>query len=248
LEVTEGWADAALARFSDPTVVAVTPVIRDGSESGQIVAAGLAYGRGGRRIVCRHLAVDGHPTTSLGPSAKAAFYRRNALAAVGGLPMILGDELADVDLALAFQAAGFHAELEPRSTIVRPHLKRSTTRDKPTRGFQDGLAAERLFWRNRSSAGRWSELALHSWTIAGQMLRDPWPPAVVGQLAGRLTALKEFGDFRKRQEQLREVRETLTAQAPPRTATPAQSDERRVDPAHSSLRAGASQEVRASRP
>ena len=99
LEVTEGWADAALDRLRDPTVAAVAPIVRHSNGGRQSLTAGVAYLRGGRRTACLQLLNCTVPGDPLGPSAAAAFFRKSALLGLGGLPEELGDELADVDFA-----------------------------------------------------------------------------------------------------------------------------------------------------
>ncbi len=243
LEVAEGWADLALQRFRDANVAAVTPVVRD-IESGQIVAAGLNYARGGQRIVARDSCTEIGSKAPLGPLAEAAFYRRTALEAVGGLPVALGDQLADADLALALQFVGFRAEIEPRSIIFQPPRSTALARSKRARGFRYGWGAEQLYWRNRDRTSRWSAVAAHVWNAAVTMIRDPRPAATLGQLAGRLAALSSLGDCRKRQEQLTEIQQAVAAQAITRTTISDRHSHRRLDSAHSPLRQATNRDVR----
>ena len=48
-EVTEGWTDAALVHFADPSVAAVSPLLL-AADRQHVAAAGLDYRRSGTRI------------------------------------------------------------------------------------------------------------------------------------------------------------------------------------------------------
>jgi hypothetical protein len=243
LEVAEGWADVALQRFRDANVAAVTPVVRS-SVSGQVVAAGLNYARGGLRIVARDSGTEIGSKAPLGPLAEAAFYRRTALDAVGGLPAALGDQWADADLALALQFVGFRVEIEPQSIIFQPPRSTTMARSKRARGFRYGWGAEQVFWRNRTKTSRWSAVAVHAWDAAVALVRDPWPTAMLGQLAGRLVALGSLGGCHKRRKQLQEIQQAIAAQAVTRTTISERHSLRRLDSAHSALRPATHRDVR----
>jgi hypothetical protein len=245
LEVAEGWADAACARFADPTIAAVAPVLRN-SETGQVVATGLDYTRGGRPIVRRDAPSQYDRIEVLGPLAAAAFYRRSALESVGGLPAEFGEHLADVDLALALRSVGLRAEVEASSTVFQQPTQDLSARFLRASGFHYGLAAERLFWRNRSSTANISDLAAHAVSAVGQIVRNPSPRAVLGQFAGRIAGLCSRGDHRPRQQKLHELRESLKAQAVTRTVISERAGRIRVDAPHSPLRPAATQDVRVS--
>ena len=55
LEATGGWAEAAMARFADPKVAAVAPVVCNQFDSDEILAAGICYRAGGQAEVRKSL-------------------------------------------------------------------------------------------------------------------------------------------------------------------------------------------------
>ena len=106
-EVSAGWAEAALARFADPAVAAVAPLVLRGppGQGGppRIDSAGDRYfagGVAGKRGHGEPLGPDYlRPGPVFGASASSAFYRRDVLLAVGGFPETFGAYFEDVDLA-----------------------------------------------------------------------------------------------------------------------------------------------------
>ncbi len=213
LEVTEGWTDAALAHFQDGHVASVAPLIADALDTGQTRAAGLTYscrrGRGLGGDVRQTIgpASDGHqvlPSEILGPLVQASFFRRAALEVIGGLPTVVGDALADVDLALALRFAGYRSVLEPRSII----LTTETFRASPPPGFRYGLAAERLFWRAAPIVGWSKSLIAHPWGILADFIRAFPRPTAFSMLLGRLLGACQIGSHRAYHRWLREIRQT----------------------------------------
>ena len=78
LEVCEGWTDEPLRRFDDESIAAVSPwIVAEHSSSGR-ATVGVGYGSGGKRRECqlpltRRVDACRHV---LGPTLRAAFYRR----------------------------------------------------------------------------------------------------------------------------------------------------------------------------
>lgn len=126
-QVDEGWIGQALAHFNDPRVAAVTPTIYDANDHNHLLAAGVGYRRGGRKTIGRRLpqTTEQNSLDAIGPLFKAAFFRRSALNAIGGLPVGVGEQLADVDLALSLRYAGWQIALEPKCRVF------ATTLDAP---------------------------------------------------------------------------------------------------------------------
>jgi Glycosyl transferase family 2 len=210
VEVADGWVEAALPHFDDPEVAAVTPVIRDAARPERVLAAGVRYHPGGQRGLCTKL-----PNTSarsgdaLGPVIDAAFYRKSALAALGdGLPVNLGDGLADIDLALGLAHAGLRNVVEPECIVFAERL---TPAERS--GFRAGLFAERLFLRNLPVTGWLPAFALHGLTVVGELLRSLSSGTTLTQLAGRLTAWFTLSDYRLHHHLLRVAREIVERDA-----------------------------------
>ena len=197
LEAREGWADAALEQFEDPQVAAVAPLVLTGTLPARTLAAGLRYRPGGTRVVNvprkPQSALATERIAVLGPCAFAAFYRAEALAAVGGgLPNVLGNDLADVQLALDLQAAGYRAVFDARAEIFADQLPVFDGR-----GLRHGLYAERLFWLHAGERNKFLSLCLHPFSVLGDMLAALPSPAAMLQAVGRFWACCQFGFYRQ---------------------------------------------------
>ena len=205
LEVAEDWTQAAFEHFDDPRVASVAPVIVDSLDTQVSIASGLAYSCRRGRVVRTDLPKTF--TEILGPLALAGFYRRSALRLIGGFPRAVGDALADADLALALQFAGYKAILEPRSIV------RATTDflSAPWPGFRQGLAAERLFWRAAPVAGWGKSLAAHPFGLVIDFCKSLPSPAALTALAGRLLAICQMGSHRNHRRWLLEVQRAAAA-------------------------------------
>jgi hypothetical protein len=217
-QVEEHWAELAVRHFDDPRIAAVVPA----TNSGRAVWAGIRYSSGGRRGL-RAMSKTPGRTKILGPELRAAFYRRAALEAVGGLEAAVGDELADVELALALRQAGLTVALEPESRV------HESIDGAPRAGaFRRGLYAERLFWRNAPARGWTLSLLAHPWVLAMSLFTAGSPSSVAPYLLGRLLGGCGFFAHRARREQLARLR-----QNPPRPALAGESEHGpRIDPAH----------------
>jgi hypothetical protein len=224
VEATPGWTDAPLRRFASADVAAAAPLVLDRRRSQRIISAGVGY-RGGRRLVSgRYRAEDGvaklPSTPVVGPSCLAGFYRKSYLLALGGFEPVLGDELADVDLALRARRAGLQTVIEPES-IVHAEPPR-----KPPGGFRRGLCSERLLLRNAESLGKLA-LTRPLGLLAGLALRMFHPPRALGHAAGQLGAWCELPRHLRYRGSLDQLPEDLAAQpAPPR------GGDSRLDAAH----------------
>jgi Glycosyl transferase family 2 len=206
VEVADGWVEAALPHFDDPDVAAVTPAIRDATRPERVLAAGVKYYPGGKRGLCTELpSASARPGDALGPTIDAAFYRKSALAALGdGLPVNLGDALADIDLALGLAHAGLRNFVEPECIVFAERL---TPAERS--GFRAGLFAERLFLRNLPVTGWLPAFALHGLTVAGELLRSFSNGTTLTQIAGRLAAWFTLSDYRLHHHLLGVAREIV---------------------------------------
>jgi hypothetical protein len=206
LEAADGWVEAALPHFDDPEVAVVAPVIRDAARPERVLAAGVKYHRGGRRGICTKPPKNSAASSeALGPTIDAGFYRKSALAALGdGLPVNLGDGLADIDLALGLAYAGFRTVVEPECIAFAERL---TAAERS--GFRAGLFAERLFLRNLPVTGWLPAFATHGLTVAGELLRSVARGTTLTQLAGRLAAWFTLSDYRLHHHLLAVAREIV---------------------------------------
>ncbi|MCU0959023.1 MAG: glycosyltransferase family 2 protein [Pirellulaceae bacterium] len=180
VEVREGWTEPVVARFADPILGSVSPLVvaKDGSA---VVARGVRYAPGGRRCVCgatwRRRAGAWRVA---GPTLTAGFYRREAVLEVGGFCREVGEFLADIDLALALRVRGWRAVHEQESIVT-------TGQPVVTAGLslRSGREAELLFWRNGAGIGWWRALLCHPGMLVGELAGNLHRPAVVLQMLGR---------------------------------------------------------------
>jgi hypothetical protein len=210
IEVLDGWSEPALRHFDDATVGSVSPLVVS-ADGETVVSRGVRYAAGGRRRV-RVKAASRWQTGGrhiVGPTLSAGFYCRQALLDVGGFCQEVGDELADVDLALAFRSIGLRAVHEASSAVLT-----MSTPSASGLSFRCGRQAERLFWRNGAVAG-WSRALLsHPCTLVGELLGNLHRPAILLQLLGRAVATCELATFRRRRRHLEAVRAAVQGPGP----------------------------------
>lgn len=218
VEATAGWAEIALPHFADPAVAAVSPVIVDRLDPGRILSAGLQYTRGGaiRRAgrgdrIGNRSCQDG----LLGPELVAAFYRKSALESVGLLEDRASATVVGADLALALRSAGFRC-------IAEPECVTTATLDAlaPSSAWQEGMAAERLFWRWTSVTGWKRSLTAHAVQWAVECIQSPIRPSIAARLVGRIcSGLRSGNDSRTMQSRQRLEARSEHVIRPPHFAT-----------------------------
>jgi hypothetical protein len=186
-EAGNGWLEKATQHFLDPRVAAVTPIVYDAANRDRLIAAGIGWARGGRRAVGRVLPEKHSEISreSIGPLAVAGSYRKAALAPFsGGLPVAVGDHLADLDLALSLTLAGWTIPLDATCQVF------GVPNEEPRGGgFKLGLWSERLFWRHARRLGLMRELLSHATMVAAKSLQAP------AQVLGRLAAICQLGHY-----------------------------------------------------
>ncbi|MCZ2344192.1 MAG: glycosyltransferase [Bacteroidales bacterium] len=197
-EVTPNWADTALPYFNDPTVAAVAPLVLQYHlprlRAGRIPlvdSAGDDYDSGGFAQKRLH----GEPAHRMpqlpervpAVSATAAFYRREALLAVGGFPDDFGAYFEDVDLSCRLRATGYVCWCEPRS-IVWHRVSASYGRRPTWRVIaMQSCNEERVFWRNRKFGMR--TLFRHGLVLGGKLLYRMAEGTVLPWVSGRVYGL-----------------------------------------------------------
>jgi hypothetical protein len=192
-EVTEGWTDAALRHFDDGRIAAVAPLVFDLADPQRLLSAGLEYGRGGVRRLRDRRPLGRAASIVLGPTRSAAFYRLDALLAIGGFCGAVGDALADVDLALSLERVGWRAIVEPRSVVYARQTDPAVTE------FAGGLYAERLF-RRHFPAYRDSRLGAalgHASLVLSELASCAIRPRRAMRLAGRMIAACQWLHYRR---------------------------------------------------
>lgn len=193
-EVEPGWADAALARFADPTVGAVAPLVLQGPPGPGVPiidSAGDEYDLGGFARKRGHA----KPLTNrfrescevFGASASSAFYRADVIRAAGGFPADFGAYFEDVDLAWRIRRAGFRCVYEPGSIVW--HRVGSSYRQRRTLIEGQSRNEERVYWRNAPGVWRW--LPRHVAVLAAKAVRRAREGTLIPWSIGRLRAFTE---------------------------------------------------------
>lgn len=199
IDVEEGWADIALAHFDDPDVATVAPVHLVSPDELRVVSRGVSYSSGGARSLRgagqTYEMGRVRPSRILGPSLQAGFYRTRILHTLGGWDTLMGDQLADIDLALVLQDAGYRSVCAESSRVYGPKP------ETPVGSFASGRCAERLFLRHAPQQGWLRSMLAHPWTVAWNALADLPHPGAITQLFGRLVGLTEYRRLRAGAEQ-----------------------------------------------
>ncbi len=209
------WTEAALMPFDDPQVCAVAPLAVDAADADRIVAAGLRYTRGGRRL--RHGAGSKLSKSQrvfrraiTGPALFAGFYRRWLWEAVGGFCERLDVDSADIDFALSLQSLGYRSTLEPDSVV-----RATAAVIDDVASFGSGRDAERVFWRHAATQGWLASLLLHPFAVLGSVLQDWQRPGGYLQLLGRLTSLFGLPAHLTHAARVRQAVELFLLETPP---------------------------------
>jgi hypothetical protein len=145
LEAPEGWNDAALARFAEPGLGAVAPLIVDRREE-RIISAGVRSGAAG----CRREVLAGAANAPrnlahadcIGPSLLAGFWRKSAWERAGGFDAYM-DDAADLDFALTLRKLGYTCAFECASRLIRGVCARASISS-----WRNGLVSERVYWKH----------------------------------------------------------------------------------------------------
>jgi len=199
-EVQPGWAEAALARFADPNIGSVAPLVLTWPKGDTIDSAGDCYYLGGFAQKRGHR----QPLTAeflqarpvFGVSAAAGFYRRAALEQVGLFPESFGSYFEDVDLACRLQRAGWQAMFEPASRVLH-HISASHGGTSRRLLEQQSRNEERVFWRNIPAKDLWRTMPMHAAILFGKAWRRWQEGRLTPWLFGRLRALKEAPGLRR---------------------------------------------------
>jgi GT2 family glycosyltransferase len=199
-EVTEGWADAALAPFADSRVGAVAPLVlqldpmyRAHQSSALIDTAGDEYDPGGFARKRGHGQLVSESRYGSGPvfgaSACAAFYRRAALLEAGGFPEHFRAYFEDVDLSHRLRRFGHEIFHEPASVVW--HHVSSTHGKWPSRRILElqSCNEERVFWRNLRGKDRFHSLSRHGLVLAAKAVRRLQEGTFLPWFLGRVRAV-----------------------------------------------------------
>jgi GT2 family glycosyltransferase len=218
-EVCPGWADAALAAFSESSVGAVAPLVLrwPGGPAGQerIDSAGDCYHLGGFARKRGH----GLPLTAsylsgqfvFGASGSSAFYRRDALLRVGLFPESFGAYFEDVDLSFRLRQAGYRIWYEPASRVL--HHVSASHGAGPELLEQQSRNEELVFWRNVPACVLPAALPLHLLVLLGKAWRRWRRGELVPFLRGRLQAVWQGADVLRHRRRLQRLSDSGSSPA-----------------------------------
>jgi GT2 family glycosyltransferase len=213
------WTEAALMSFDDPQVCAVAPLTVAADDADRIVAAGLRYSRGGRRL--RHGAGSKLSKSQrvfrraiVGPALFAGFYRRWLWEAIGGFCERLDADWADMDFSLSLKSLGYRCALEPDSVV-----RAAAAVVDDAASFGSGHDAERVFWRHAAAQGWLASLVLHPFAVLASVRRDWHRPGAYLQLLGRLTSLLGLPSHLRHAAKVRQAVELFLLETSPATMT-----------------------------
>lgn len=119
----DNWTESALARFDNPKVMAVIPLIIEVAEDDSngktsLVHSGFAYERGGHAWpVCPGF--ETKPWQQHAPHFAGAFYRRNILNELGGFYANLDPLFSFIDMTLLIAALSGRTVLEIKSKLYQ---------------------------------------------------------------------------------------------------------------------------------
>ncbi len=151
-EVSSGWIEAGLAPFSEARIGSVAPLVLVRSDPSRVDSAGDSYAafgwpskRGHGQPSARW--ADHPPDRVFGASGSSAFYRGEALRAVGAFDPSFGSYYEDVDLAFRLRWAGYECAFAPGCLILHD-LSASYDHSNPMLQRRMARNAEILFWSN----------------------------------------------------------------------------------------------------
>lgn len=209
-EVRDGWTHWALRHFADPRIVAVAPLVLKQTAPGRMETMGVSYTLGGGRISVGHdLAIPDHHALLdevLGPSLLAGFFSKDALLALGGFCRDVGDELADLDLALSLRDLGCRSVQEPKCQVAYAPLHGGRNL---LGAVSRGWGAEALFWRHWVREGRAASLLAHPVATLVDAIRHEGIIAGGLKLLGRTLGLASIRASSNYEQQLSAAAELL---------------------------------------
>lgn len=202
VEVQESWCDDAIARFADPKIASVCPLILKRETPNVIAEAGVRLNRlGNRRTVgagAKHRFSKIAKLKPTGPSLAAAFYRRDALKQVGWLATDVGSDLADIDAALSLKQAGYKCCLEPQATLWLVEK----LEDNHSASLAGARGSERMIWRHAPIRGVRRTVLSRFFLVTALLFCGLVRPKLLKQSLGRILAWFEIAGHRRRWRQL----------------------------------------------
>jgi GT2 family glycosyltransferase len=201
-EVQAGWIEAGLAPFADARVGSAAPLVLVRSDPSRVDSAGDSYAAFGWPAKRGHgqdsrLWAARPPDRVFGASGSAAFYRADAIRAVGGFDPSFGSYYEDVDLAFRLRWAGYDCVFAPACRVLHD-LSASYDHASPALQRRMARNAEVVFWSNLPLPWLLAAVVPHAaFTLAQglwRLARGRHRPFVLG----KLDAIRQWPDLRDR--------------------------------------------------
>nr|WP_303652674.1 glycosyltransferase family 2 protein [Paludisphaera mucosa] len=203
-EVTQGWIEAGLEPFRDPSVAAVTPLVLVRSTPDRVDSAGDSYSLAGWPSKRGH----GQPAVRwasrpvedvMSASGSASFYRADVLRRLGGFDATLVSYYEDVDLGFRLRWAGLRVVFTPHCRILHDI---SATADHRSPRLQRLMArnAELVFWSNLPARRLAAAVVPHVGLLLAQ---SAWRLArlrFIPFFLGKVDAVRELGKLPARRK------------------------------------------------
>jgi O-antigen biosynthesis protein len=201
-EVMPGWIDAGLKPFKDARVGSVAPLVLVRSDPSRVDSAGDRYAAFGWPSKRGHGQSSDHwlehsSDRVFGASGSSAFYRSDALRAVGAFDPTFGSYYEDVDLAFRLRWAGYDCVFEPSCRVLHD-VSATYDHGSPTLQRRMSRNAEILFWANLPMPWLLAAAIPHAaFTLVqglGRLARGRHRPF----LEGKLDAVRQWRTLRSR--------------------------------------------------
>ncbi len=175
----DNWTEPALARFENPKISAVIPLIIETSETDQadpLVHVGYAYDRSG---LARPITQDFKTQSWLrhAPHFSGAFYRRDILNVLNGFYSEFNPVFSFIDMTLLISCLGGRTVLEIKSRLYQQ------------KGRFDGWVPEKFDWLTQQERlySRWSDWGggnsiRHGFRIFTEAMSNFWHGGKMNQI------------------------------------------------------------------
>lgn len=201
----EDWLAEGLRPFEAPDVGAVASLVLLAEAPHPIDTAGDVFSVAGGAVKRGHLSpreiADTFDSQVLSACGASAFYRREAVEAVGYLDESFQSYYEDVDLGLRLAWAGYQCVFAPRS-ICYHYLSSSYSPTGWRYHYNSARNAEIVWWADLPARLRWRYLPAHLCFLALQAANKLRQGCLKPYLAGKLASLGCRSLIRRKREEI----------------------------------------------
>ena len=201
--VDPDWLAQGLRPFDDADVGAVASLVLLADPPHLIDTAGDIYSVAGGAVKRNHLrprdTAAGLDHLAFSPCGASAFYRREALAAVGWLDERLESYYEDVDLGFRLAWTGYRCIFARRSVCYH-HLSSSYDPRGWRYHFNSARNAEIVWWANMPARLRRRYFPAHLAFLAAQSVNKLRQGCILPYLAGKWAVLRHVAHIRRKRQ------------------------------------------------